>query len=365
MKAKGWIITGLVGILMMFKMIPDLNTGNRTFVFAAETESDGKSVWHTETMTVNVPASLSARTFGGSIAVDAHDRNEITVDIFVKKDGRYLTDDLKAPVEIKISDADNRVEVSSKITDNRRWFRFLRGHDVSVSYLIKVPESTEVRAKTTGGKVSAAGIAHNVSLITSGGTVTAKQIAGDVLARTSGGPITLHDISGDLTARTSGGRIRITDTSGRLNVFTSGGSIALDNVSGSVEARTSGGSITAEIPNLQKYMTLSTTGGSIEVLLPYDQGLDIRASGTTIQNNLADFEGKTERRKVDGHVKGGGIPVDIRAVAGSVQLDYPPGKEVISNIQEKSNSPCAGIRLKCCAVSDGPASGSLCFRQAI
>ena len=321
MNTKGWLLLIIAGVFLLSGMI--LDSGTDSFfsrAFGAGKGMSERPLWHTERSEVDVPAYINARTFGGSITVNSHDHNEIEIRIFVRKNGTWLQEGDDAPVEIVVNDTPNGLEINAE--PKRRGGLFQRGPSISVSYDILVPPWTEVRASTSGGSVSASDILHNVALITSGGPVTVERVTGEVLARTSGGPITAIDITGDLTARTSGGGIRITDAKGSLLARTSGGPIRLDGVSGAIEANTSGGSIDARILHLEDHLTLSTSGGSIKAVIPRGQGLDIRATGSSVRSRLDDLTGDVSPRSVHGSVHGGGIPVELRTTGGSVQIEY-------------------------------------------
>ena len=279
-----------------------------------------KPVWLTETISVDTPAALTLETSGGFIDIDSHQHDEIVVDFIVRKNREYLRDTDEAPVEITINQDESVVEVFSKVTSDSRWFR--RSPSVSVSYQVLVPSDTRIRAKTSGGPVSGRNLSADVSFVTSGGGIDAQNISGTLLARTSGGPISLEGITGDMTARTSGGGITVSDATGNLKARTSGGPITLRSVSGTIEAVTSGGPIDAGIPEIGEFLTLETSGGPISVKLPDHQGLDIRARGSSIQNNLDNLDGLMEQRSLSGTVKGGGVPVDIKTTGGGVRLDY-------------------------------------------
>lgn len=332
MNIRKWLIFSIVGLFLVSGAMGGISFGHSSAHssytgvpclgsnIAGDTSGAEKPVWHTERFAVELPAYINASTFGGSITVSAHEGNEIEIRIHIKKEGSYLHEGELAPVEITLADSPNGVEISAEPEKESGWLR--RGPSLSVSYDILVPVVTEVRASTSGGSVSAFGIAHNVSLITSGGAVTAERITGEVLARTSGGPVNARDITGDLTARTSGGGIRIFNASGKLSVHTSGGPIRLDGVSGAVEARTSGGPIDVRMLLLEDHLTLRTSGGSIKVILPRGQGMDIRASGTSVKNQLEDLTGDITPRSVHGSVRGGGIPVELRTSGGSVEMEY-------------------------------------------
>jgi hypothetical protein len=321
MNWKGWVLILIGVMLLMSGAFSGGGSGILSLVFAGGKGSDmqNKPVWHEERITVSTPAWLNAGTFGGSVSVSSHERDEILVRIHVRSNGRWLGAGDDAPVEITITDAPDGVEITA---EQKRTGLFRSVSNVSVSYDILVPTETEVRAKTSGGSVSAYGIARNVSLITSGGPVTAERITGDVLARTSGGSVTVRDVTGDLTARTSGGGIRISNASGKISARTSGGSVRLEDVAGAIEARTSGGSIDARITQLQDHLTLHTSGGSINARLPRETGMDIRASGTSVSANLEDLSGNIAQRSIDGTVLDGGIPVSLRTTGGSVRISH-------------------------------------------
>jgi len=321
MNWKGWVLILIAAMFLLSGAFSADGTGKFSIVLGGgkEHELRDKPVWHTERVGVEVPAYLNASTFGGSITVNSHDRDEILVRIHVRQRGSYLKAGEDAPVQISITDAPNGLEISA---EPERSGLFGSGSSISVSYDILVPVATEVRAKTSGGSVSAFDIAHNVSLITSGGPVTVERVDGEVLARTSGGPINARNITGNLTARTSGGGIRISNATGNVSARTSGGPIRLDRVTGAIEAHTSGGPINAHVLYLEDHLTLTTSGGSIKAILPRDLGMDIRASGTSVRNRLDDLTGDISSRSIHGSVHGGGIPVELRTTGGSVRIEY-------------------------------------------
>ena len=275
-------------------------------------------VWLTETIPVEVPANLHARTTGGNIEIVSHDLLEIHIEVLLRHQGRFLRAGEEAPIEVSISTEDGRVTIHAE-PEPQRWFRSTPRPVASLR--IAVPRYTEIRAQTSGGRVSAERISHNVTLITSGGPVRASQITGEVLARTSGGPVTLEGIRGNLTARTSGGPITITDSDGFIQARTSGGGITLRDISGSIEANTSGGNIHASIVRLSEHLSLATSGGSIHVHLPESQGLDLQAHARRIVNDLGAFTGESSPGRLSGTLGPGGVPAELRTSGGSIYLN--------------------------------------------
>ncbi len=127
------------------------------------------------------------------------------------------------------------------------------------------------------------------------------------------------NVSTDL--ETSGGGINATGNLGDSRLVTSGGGIKLHSASGTVEAETSGGGIIADIRKLGKRLTLSTSGGSIDVKMPMDQGMDLDLQGDKVQVAMNNFDGTIEDDRVKGKLNGGGIPVRISTSGGRVRIN--------------------------------------------
>ncbi len=320
MKGKGWLLIGLLALFLLFRWVSGLDMNQVIAMGNSNPDLHEKPVWLSETIPVDLPVHLETITSGGSITIETHDRDMVCIDVFVRHNGQYFELGEEAPVEVTINERNGRITVTSEVTKSRGFFRTRPA--ATISYRILVPDETEVQARTSGGPVTASGNLYHTSLITSGGPVTAEGINGDLLARTSGGPITIQDVHGEVTARTSGGGIFLTKVSGTINARTSGGPVNLSDVSGSINAHTSGGPINANILSLFDGVELKTSGGPIHVYLPPDQGMDIHARAINIRNNLDDFAGTTERSVVDGEVKGGGFPVQLRTSGGTIELNY-------------------------------------------
>lgn len=87
----------------------------------------------------------------------------------------------------------------------------------------------------------------------------------------------------------------------------------MNNLASSIDASTSGGSIDVEVSKLGKYITLQNSGGSINLLLPKDKGLDLDLSASRVKTaTLNNFSGKIEDDEIKGKLNNGGIPVKLR-----------------------------------------------------
>lgn len=190
------------------------------------------------------------------------------------------------------------------------------GGNLSVDQL-----SGRIDGKTSGGNISVKNTSNSIDLSTSGGNITAINCSGNVKMKTSGGSLTLDNMEGAISARTSGGNIQGKSIKGELMAHTSGGNVQLDNFSGSLETSTSGGNIHADIKELGKYVTISNSGGSIDLALPADKGLDLKLHASKINMaSVKNFSGSKDDNDMKGTINGGGVPVTVKASSGRLNL---------------------------------------------
>jgi DUF4097 and DUF4098 domain-containing protein YvlB len=111
---------------------------------------------------------------------------------------------------------------------------------------------------------------------------------------------------------------------GELVTGTSGGGIDLRHMDCSLEANTSGGSLNAQMTGVGKYLRLSASAGNISIELPAQKGLDLnlRAENINHPEKISGFSGEWEKSHINGSVNGGGIPVDVHASSGDIELRF-------------------------------------------
>ncbi len=294
-----------------------------TFSLFARDSFEGKP-YRTENFVLKDEGKLQVETSGGSIAVLGEDSDEVTVEMFVKKQNSWKDWFSDEGVEEALQDYTIDIEQhGNKISAIAKKKRGNWGsNSLSISFRITVPNHVSTDLNTSGGSITLDNVVGEQAVNTSGGSLDFSNISGNTVAHTSGGSITINDFDGELDANTSGGSIRLGNSTGELNVHTSGGSIVMDGITGSVEATTSGGSIRADIENLGDYLTLHTSGGSINAVVPQGMGLDIELSGNKVNTHLSNFSGETKKDYIKGTLNGGGTPVKMSTSGGSVNLDY-------------------------------------------
>lgn len=134
----------------------------------------------------------------------------------------------------------------------------------SVDYEITVPNGMAVRAESSGGSITVRGVSGAVETVSSGGSIT------------------IADSTGSVRARSSGGSVTVSGATGSLELDSSGGSVLGDRLrAGEVRAETSGGDVRLIFAIPPVRVEASSSGGSVEVLLPrVDGGYRVDASSS-------------------------------------------------------------------------------------
>lgn len=281
--------------------------------------------YRTEEFSINTPGELSVRTSGGHITVRGTEKNTVKVEMYAQKRGRFLTpnDDDLSDFDIQIEKQGNKVIASARRHSGSRGLFGSWNNNISISFVVYTPREMSTDLNTSGGHIEAENLEGTETLKTSGGHLEMRKLKGTVDARTSGGHIEIADFEGDMDAHTSGGHIEARNAKGTIELRTSGGHIELDHVAGSIDARTSGGHIDADVDQLGKYLTLRTSGGSVNISIPSGQGVDLELKGNLgVNTRLENFSGNVEDDEISGSLNGGGPKITARTSGGRVNLQF-------------------------------------------
>lgn len=221
---------------------------------------------------------------------------------------------------------------------NRNWSGNV---NMDARYTIRVPKNFNADLKTSGGAITANGVAGEMKADTSGGKMKFGQLKGTLEARTSGGSISVDSCQGPIVVATSGGAIDTTNGSGSLDARTSGGSILVRNFSGDTEVKTSGGKLTLEniagrvtgktsagsiscalVDPVPGDVTLQTSAGSIDLSVPAKAGLsvDAKAGMGSIRTEIPMLAMRSSGDRLEGTLNGGGKAVSLKASVGSITI---------------------------------------------
>ena len=70
-------------------------------------------------------------------------------------------------------------------------------------------------------------------------------------------------------------------------------------------------------------MTVSNSGGRIELTLPKGKGLDLNLEANRVSTGkLENFSGSLKEDEVEGKLNGGGVPVKVKSKSGQIILAF-------------------------------------------
>lgn len=321
-----------------------------------------KEPYLTQSLSSETIKQANVQTSGGSISVTGSAAGEARIEMYVTANNNITSmskEDIKKRLEdnyvVRINVSGNVLTATAKSkNDDWNWKKSL-----SISFRIYVPSnvstdlstsggsiklsdlqgaqvfrtsggslkvdhlSGKIDGKTSGGSISVSNCSDDIDLATSGGSINADNCKGNMQLSTSGGSLHLSELDGDIDASTSGGNVEANNIKGSLSASTSGGNVHLSGIRASLDASTSGGNMNVEITELGKYVKVNNSGGSIDLTLPANKGLDLRLHGNRIKTDvLKNFSGSVDENEVDGKLNGGGTEVNVRAGSGHISLSF-------------------------------------------
>jgi DUF4097 and DUF4098 domain-containing protein YvlB len=246
---------------------------------SAQTRPQGR---FERTLTVSGPVNLSVRTGSGDvdIRIGTSDRVQVVGRITA---GRRLENAEERIRQIETAPPIQQTANTIRIGDTNDDPRY---RDVSISYELIVPATTQVNSQTGSGDQR------------------------------------IGRVSGAVHAQTGSGDILIEATGGGLDAHTGSGDIRVNAVSGAIKAQTGSGDI--EVAQIQKAdVDVQTGSGDVRLSLPADAAFTLTArtgSGSIDSTHPVQVEGRRRRNHLDGVVRGGGNRVDITTGSGSIDI---------------------------------------------
>jgi DUF4097 and DUF4098 domain-containing protein YvlB len=111
---------------------------------------------------------------------------------------------------------------------------------------------------------------------------------------------------------------------GKVSAHTTNGSVTGKELTGAVDARTTNGVVNVDMASLGKDpITLRTTNGRLTLSLPENAKADLSASWTNGGIDLSNLRMEVSergRRRFEGHMNGGGTPIELRTTNGGIRV---------------------------------------------
>lgn len=297
----------------------------------------------TKTFKMNVAGTLTSSSSGGGITVSAHDKNEVTVQVFIRKKGILLApnhrdvDDVLSAYDLVLEKNGDEIIATAKRKSYRKpW------NNTGIYFKIFVPEEMSCNVSSSGGGLKISGVKGTHTFSSSGGGVKLNNTAGTTKAKSSGGGVSsvnhtgniklsssgggvsADEVRGNVYAHSSGGSVRLKNIAGDVDAGSSGGGVSVSGECGAVKAKSSGGSVRVDISNLSKELYLQSSGGGVSALIRDGDklGMDLDLSSSRVNIELHNFSGKSEKNRINGSMNQGGIPVYMRASGGNVNVKF-------------------------------------------
>ncbi len=298
----------------------------------------------TKTFDLNQPGQLDASSSGGGILVETHDKPEVIIQAFVRKNGRLLSptdkdlDEVMDAFDLDFSKSGS--VITAKVKQKAR-LNFWR-NNVGISLTIIVPREMSCNVSSSGGSLKIYSVEGTHKFSSSGGGVQLENITGTTEAGSSGGGVKVINHNGNIRLNSSGGSVTVTNAHGSVYAHSSGGGVHLNNIDGdvdasssgggvsvtgataSVKAKSSGGSVRVDVSDLIKELSLESSGGGVDAVIHDGRnlGLDLDLRSGKVNIELQNFSGESEKDRVKGTMNNGGIPVYMRASGGNVNVKF-------------------------------------------
>lgn len=215
-------------------------------------------------------------------------------------------------------------------------------HNISISYELTVPESTQLHSNSGSGSQDISDIAGPVEVNTGSGSLKLSSLGSGIRAHTGSGGIEINGANGSVYARTGSGSIHAMNVAGGFDGETGSGHLTLEqsapgsvraqtgsggldlhHVRGSLQAQAGSGNISADGEATGGWV-VHAGSGSVRLRLPQNASFDLDAhtgSGSINLSHPVTVQGSIGRKEVRGKVGGGGVPVEVQTGSGSILIE--------------------------------------------
>jgi len=280
-----------------------------------------------KTVALNKDGKVILRNISGDIEVRTWNRAEVKIDALKVSRASTMSKAKENAdlVKIEITEENNVVRIETvypKKTDSL----FRKGINVSIGYVLMVPEKAEAEMKTVSGDVEMFNIGAAARAETVSGDIRLEKIDGPVRVNAVSGDLELDGINGDAELKTVSGEIEVNRIEGSVDAETVSGGIDLAGISGAeeVRAKTVSGGVDYEGDILPRgSYRFSVHSGGIRLNIPADSAFDLEAK--TFSGDIdSDFDirvsGKLSKREIRGSVNGGGAELALKSFSGGIRL---------------------------------------------
>lgn len=321
------------------RFFPAILVSTLLVVFASISVRADEEGHFDRTLTVTGAVNLDVQTGSGDIVVHPGGSGSVVIHAKIRASRWNMSGDVDQRIhQIEtnppIEQDGNTIRIGH--TDDRDLYR-----NISISYDLTVPSSTQLRSASGSGDERIQGISGPADAASGSGSLHLTDIGADTHARSGSGDIDLTsihgsvkaatgsgsihatEIAGGFTASSGSGEIRVEQTAaGDVEVATGSGSVELKGANGAVRASSGSGSIVAQGQPSRNW-TLRTASGDLDIQFPPSAGYELSArtgSGSIHTTAELTTTGTINPHTVHGTVHGGGSLVELSTSSGSINI---------------------------------------------
>lgn len=294
------------------------------------------------TLSVNGPIRLDLSDPAGDIRITGGPSNQVKIHAEVHARGWLFQDARKVLNEVVSHPPIEQTADTIRIGKDFNGFQ-----NVSVDYVIEVPNLTEIDASVASGSVnvsklhgpvkvdSASGairverVDRSVQINSASGSISASNLGEDLRVSSASGSVTATNIKGDVRVHAFSGSTEINNPGGRVTADTASGSIQVRGAGNDVKSNSASGAITVQgNPSGNSYWSLKTASGSINLAVPSNSAFHLTAQAASgeIRTGIpivVEEQGKHSLRARVGlpaQAGDGGGRVEIHTASGEINV---------------------------------------------
>ncbi|MBN1271879.1 MAG: DUF4097 family beta strand repeat protein [Candidatus Aminicenantes bacterium] len=265
---------------------------------------------------------VSIKNVSGKIEIATWNKDEVKIDAvkISRASSMKEAEENAALVKINVTNESDLVRIETEYP--RRTFKRF---NVSVEYILTIPNEASIRVANVSGSVNVKGIGGTTDIsVTSGNLICdgAKRVDLETIS----GNMDVSNIEGDAFLKATSGRIEAVKITGSVEAEVVSGGIELRGVSKAdrVKAKAISGTLVYEGDiNPNGIYELKVHSGTIKMILPSNAAFDLDAS--TFSGSIdTDFDvsvtGAIKKKELRGKVNGGGAEVELEAFSGTIRI---------------------------------------------
>lgn len=273
-------------------------------------------------LTVGADPSLDAATGSGNVTVRAGSGNTVLVRGTVRVRSGWNAPSNAAELAKRVVDNPPITQTGDAVKIGRITDEDVN-RAVSISYDITVPAATRVAARSGSGNVDVSGVNNSVTANSGSGNIDISNVGGDLDARTGSGNVLVRGASKAASLSSGSGNIEAAlNGQGDVKANTGSGNIKLTGVVGLLSASTGSGSIGVQGKPTGDWR-LSAASGNVDVAVPSEQGFTLDASTSSGSLDITaplTVQGRIDRRRIQGTVRGGGPTLRLSTASGDIAV---------------------------------------------